>query len=931
MAWDNTKPAPHSLLVSKDIRDNWDALAALLSVDHDFSSGTHKALVLPANGLTVGTTLKLSNDKLLVGFAVDQDGTSVLQVQGTGLFTDGVKFGDGTTQNTASYSKTVSDSTYAPLLSPSLSGIPTAPTAVQNNSSTQLATTAFVVGQAGTATPLMAGTASVGTSLLYARENHQHPTDTSNFSLELPLMDGEASVGDYTTYARSNHKHPTDNTRAPLASPIFTGIPAGPTADISTNTTQLATTAFVKSVVADLVATAPDTLDTLNELATALGNDPNFATTMTTALAGKVDKTGSLLTGALGVSGGTAAAPGIYVSGALDTGITATSSAVGLTINGTIRLQATESGATVTGTIAPTAGVMYPDGKTQSVSFLGLQTAGIGVTQRSKINFVGPFVTLTDDAVGDVSTVTIGSNQGTVTVQTFSGDNATKTFTLSSAPAGQTNTCVHIGGTYIPKSAYSLVGTAITFVVAPTTGVDNIEVAWVNPLPLGLPAAGSIYSELLADNIVLRGTPTASTPDAADNSTRLATTAFVTSKVGELGTLAAQDADDVIVTKIGVGAGGASTPSLYINNNTNTGFWSPTTNTLALSVGGVEAWRTTATGRLLLQRSSLVASNEVLSVNGLGAFGANSITVVGDNGTDSIVGSYSNTALKFVTNNTEVGSFSSAGNFEVKTGTLTVNNSAVFNTTTAIKLPTGSTVQRPTGEVGLVRFNSETGELEVYDGAAWVGAGGGTTSVSTQTFTESGTWTKPASGSMARIQVWGGGGGGIGYYQSGAGGGGGGYCEAIVPLSTLAASETVVIGAGGVKGVNAATAGGSSSFGSVVTALGGGGATGGGFGGLPSTANEINDSGRDPATIGVGIWAGGEGAGYLGYACNSMFGGGGGGNTSAANSHGVSVFGGNGGINSTTPAQAPGGGGYGAPTNNAGGNGARGEVRITVW
>ncbi|EAO5662849.1 phage tail protein [Salmonella enterica] len=77
---------------------------------------------------------------------------------------------------------------------------------------------------------------------------------------------------------------------APKASPTFTGTPKGPTAQAGNNTTQFATTAFVQAALAALVNSSPEALDTLNELAAALGNDPNFATTMTNALAGKMDK-----------------------------------------------------------------------------------------------------------------------------------------------------------------------------------------------------------------------------------------------------------------------------------------------------------------------------------------------------------------------------------------------------------------------------------------------------------------------------------------------------------------------------------------------------------------------------------------------------------------------------------------------------------------
>lgn len=99
----------------------------------------------------------------------------------------------------------------------------TATTAAADTNSTALATTAFVVGQAGSATPLVDGTAAVGTSLRYARQDHVHPTDT---------------------------------TRAALASPAFTGTPTAPTATAGTNTTQIATTAFVTAAVPAFGATA---------------------------------------------------------------------------------------------------------------------------------------------------------------------------------------------------------------------------------------------------------------------------------------------------------------------------------------------------------------------------------------------------------------------------------------------------------------------------------------------------------------------------------------------------------------------------------------------------------------------------------------------------------------------------------------------------
>ena len=77
---------------------------------------------------------------------------------------------------------------------------------------------------------------------------------------------------------------------APKASPIFTGTPTAPTPANSDNSKKLATTEFVAKALAALAGSAPETLDTLKELADALGNDPNFATTVLNKLAEKLAK-----------------------------------------------------------------------------------------------------------------------------------------------------------------------------------------------------------------------------------------------------------------------------------------------------------------------------------------------------------------------------------------------------------------------------------------------------------------------------------------------------------------------------------------------------------------------------------------------------------------------------------------------------------------
>jgi len=87
------------------------------------------------------------------------------------------------------------------------------------------------------------------------------------------------------------------STYAPIASPTFTGVPAAPTASAGTNTTQVATTAFVKTAVDNVINAAPGALDTLDELAAALGDDANFATTVTNSIATKLALAGGTMTG----------------------------------------------------------------------------------------------------------------------------------------------------------------------------------------------------------------------------------------------------------------------------------------------------------------------------------------------------------------------------------------------------------------------------------------------------------------------------------------------------------------------------------------------------------------------------------------------------------------------------------------------------------
>lgn len=163
-----------------------------------------------------------------------------------------------------------------------LSGVPT--------TSLEAANKGYVDGSVpapSTTAPPMDGTATPGTSTLYARGDHVHPSDSSKAPLTspafvgtptaptattgtnttqiattafvgtavtdsaltpsstTPVMDGTGSAGVATTYSRGDHVHPTDTSRAPLASPAFTGTPTAPTPTTGDSSTKIATTAFV--------------------------------------------------------------------------------------------------------------------------------------------------------------------------------------------------------------------------------------------------------------------------------------------------------------------------------------------------------------------------------------------------------------------------------------------------------------------------------------------------------------------------------------------------------------------------------------------------------------------------------------------------------------------------------------------------------------
>jgi hypothetical protein len=168
------------------------------------------------------------------------------------------------------------DTSRAPLASPTFTGTPAAPTPANADNSTKIATTAWVNANTsggitlGSGTPLMDGTAAAGTATTASHQDHVHPSDTTRAPLASPTFTGTpaaptASQGNNSTQLATTAYADTGLAlKAPLASPTFTGTPAAPTATVGTNTTQLATTAFVAAAVAT---------PALSKITAALGAD----------------------------------------------------------------------------------------------------------------------------------------------------------------------------------------------------------------------------------------------------------------------------------------------------------------------------------------------------------------------------------------------------------------------------------------------------------------------------------------------------------------------------------------------------------------------------------------------------------------------------------------------------------------------------------
>ena len=281
-----------------------------------------------------------------------------------------------------------------------LTGIPSAPTAAAGTDTTQIATTQYVRSEIASKAPI------------------NNPTFTGTVggitktTVGLGLVDNTSDASKPV----STLQQTALNLKANLASPTFTGTPSAPTAaGGGTGSTQIATTEYVRGEISALVGGAGTALDTLNELATALGTDAAFSTTVTTAIGLRANIANPIFTGivstpALSVTGTTASTSSItgalVVSGGA--GIAGNVSVGGnvnfvgdLYKNGTLFA----GGGSTTGTSLTLSGVLTVNDSTGSTSTTtgAIQVPNGGVGIGGAVN-IGGVVKITNNTLSGSTT-----------------------------------------------------------------------------------------------------------------------------------------------------------------------------------------------------------------------------------------------------------------------------------------------------------------------------------------------------------------------------------------------------------------------------------------------------------------------------------------------------------------------------------------------
>jgi len=339
---------------------------------------------------------------------------------------------------------------------------------------TKISGTAITAGDTGTVTSTMIADGTI----LNADINASAAIDWTKLGISSTVSSTEIGYVDGVTSAiqtQLDAKLATAtaaSTYAPLASPALTGVPTAPTAAANTNTTQVATTAYVQTEITDLIAAAPGALDTLNELASALGNDAAFSTTVTNSLATKLPLAGGTMSGAI--------AMGTNKITGLGTPTTSTDASTKAYVDTMLPL----AGGTMSGAIAM---------GTNKITGVGNPTNAQDVVTKDYLDNV---VLAPSNLTGPITSVgaatSIASQTGTGTK--FVVDNTPTLIT----PVLGVATATSINGTTIPASKTLVATDSTTYVVPSQTGnsgkyltTDGTTSSWGTVAGFSAPTLGS--------------------------------------------------------------------------------------------------------------------------------------------------------------------------------------------------------------------------------------------------------------------------------------------------------------------------------------------------------------------------------------------------------------------------------------------------------
>ena len=445
--------------------------------------------------------------------------------------------------------------------SPSLTGTPTAPTAALGTNTTQIATTAFVQNEivadavtsfngrtgavqgvsaaiagngitvsgttgavtitnagvtravAGTGISVSANTGTVTISNTGVVSFNGNAGAVTGASLGANTFTGlQTSASGFSGPLTGNATSATTATNstqlggvaaasyAQLASPTFTGTPAAPTATSGTNTTQIATTQFVRTEITNLVNSAPAALDTLNELALALGNDANFSTTIANSLGNKAGTTG----------GGASGTWGISITGNAATATSATTAT-----------NSTQLGGVAAASYAQLASPTFTGTPASTTAAVGTNTTQIATTAFVQNEIIADTVTAFNGRTGSVQGVSAAVAGSGISVSA-----ATGSVTISNTGVLSFNgNAGAVIGASLGANAFTGLQTSATGFSGPLTG--NATSA-TNASQLGGVAAAS-YALLASPTFT--GTPASTTAAVGTNTTQIATTAFVQNEI----------------------------------------------------------------------------------------------------------------------------------------------------------------------------------------------------------------------------------------------------------------------------------------------------------------------------------------------------------------------------------------------------------------